>query len=380
MKEFYSKEQIGLRDMVRDFAEKEIMPISKECDVEGRFPLEVYEKAFKMGLQAVSIPEKFGGTDLGYFTNSLLFEEIARADAGFAVSLITMVFGVDPFLLAGTDEQIKKYADYIVPGGFSAFGLTEPDAGSDAGGVQTTAVKIGDEYVLNGTKRFITNGAHADIFTIFANTDPSNGKKGLTAFYVEKSNAGIHAGAEEDKMGCRLSNTCDVILEDCVIPASNMLGSEGQGFKLAMECLNRSRPLVGAMATGISRAALEHSIKYANERIQFGKPISKLQAIQMMLADMDILTETSRQIAHHAAKLLDAGEASVREGSIAKTFCCDSAMNVTIDAIQIFGGYGYSREYPVEKLMRDAKIFQIFEGTNQIQRLSIANSILKKSR
>lgn len=245
--------------------------------------------------------------------------------------------------------------------------------------MQTTAIKVGDEYVLNGTKRFITNGAYADIYTVFANTDKSKGKDGLSVFYVEKSNPGIYAGAEEDKMGCRLSNTCDVILEDCVIPASNIIGSEGQGFKLAMECLNRSRPLVGAMATGISRAALEHSVKYAKERYQFGKPISKLQAIQMMIADMDILTESSRQIAHHAARLLDSGDASIREGSIAKTFCCDSAMKVTTDAVQIFGGYGYSREYPVEKLMRDAKVFQIFEGTNQIQRISIANSILRNN-
>lgn len=377
MSVLYTKEQQELLKMVKNFAENEIMPVSKECDVEGRFPMEVYQKAFEMGLHATSIPRKFGGSDLSHLMNAILYEEIAHADAGFAVSLVTMVFGMDPYLLAGTEEQQKRFADIIVPGAFSAFALTEPNAGSDAGGVRTTARKVGNDYVLNGSKCFITNGAHADVFTVFASTDPSKGTRGLSAFMVEKDRGGIWAGAEENKMGCRLSNTTDVIIEECVVPESNRLGLEGQGFKLAMECLNRSRPIVGGMATGISRAATEHAVKYAKERIAFGKPLTALQAIQMILADMDIAVETSRQMVHHAAKMIDAGHGGIREGSIAKAYACDSAMKVTTDAVQVLGGYGYSRDYPVEKLMRDAKIFQIFEGTAQIQRVSIARELTK---
>lgn len=377
MSKLYTKEQTELRDMVRDFAAAEIAPVSKECDITGRFPIEVYKKAFKMGLSAVSIPKRFGGTELSHLTNAILYEEVAHADPGFAVSLITMVFGIDPFLITESEKQAKVFSDIVLSGGFSAFGLTEPNAGSDVSGLRTTARKVGNEYVLNGSKCFITNGAYADVFVIFASTDPSKGSRGFSAFMVEKSRGGITAGAEENKMGCRLSNTTDVILEDCVIPACNLLGKEGQGFKIALECLNRSRPLVGAMATGLSRAALEHSVKYAKERMAFGKPIGELQAIQFMLADMDITVETSRQISHYAAKLLDMGDHGVREGSMAKTYACDGAMKVTTDAVQILGGYGYSRDYPVEKLMRDAKVFQIFEGTNQVQRVSIARQILK---
>lgn len=377
MTELYTKEQQELLKMVQHFAESEIAPISKEHDISGEFPLKTYRKAFEMGLHATSIPKKFGGSELGHFVNSILFEEIAHADPGFAVSLITMVFGADPYLLAGTEEQQKRFADIVVPGAFSAFSLTEPNAGSDVSGIRTTARKVGNEYVLNGTKCFITNGAYADVFTVFASTDPSKGSRGISAFLVEKSRGGIRAGSEENKMGCRLSNTTDVILEDCVVPAGNLLGAEGRGFKLAMECLNHSRPLVGAMAVGLSRAAAEHATKYAKERQAFGKPIAALQAIQMILADMDIAVETSRQICHHAARMIDAGFGGVREGSIAKAYACDCAMKVTTDAVQVLGGYGYSRDYPVEKLMRDAKVFQIFEGTAQVQRVSIARQMTK---
>lgn len=377
MNQLYTKEQTELLKMVQNFAESEIMPVSKDCDITGTFPLEVYHKAFEMGLHATSIPREFGGSELSHLMNAILYEEIAHADAGFAVSLVTMVFGMDPYLLAGTKEQQKRFADIVVPGAFSAFALTEPGAGSDAGGVRTTARKVGNDYVLNGSKCFITNGAYADVFTVFASTDPSKGSRGLSAFMVEKSRGGIFAGSEENKMGCRLSNTTDVVLEDCVVPAANLLGREGQGFKLAMECLNRSRPIVGAMATGLSRAATEHAAKYAKERIAFGKPIAALQAIQMILADMDIAVETSRQITHHAARMIDAGHGGIREGSIAKAYACDCAMKVTTDAVQVLGGYGYSRDYPVEKLMRDAKVFQIFEGTAQVQRVSIARQMTR---
>lgn len=377
MNELYTKEQRELLKMVQNFAQSEIAPISKEYDITGEFPLETYEKAFEVGLHATSVPKKFGGSELGHVMNSILFEEIAHADAGFAVSLITMVFGMDPYLLAGNEEQQKRFAEIVVPGAFSAFALTEPNAGSDVGGIRTTAKRVGDEYVLNGSKCFITNGAYADVFTVFASTDPGKKSRGLSAFLVEKSRGGIRAGSEENKMGCRLSNTTDVIFEDCVIPASNLLGSEGQGFKLAMECLNHSRPLVGSMAVGLARAATEHSVKFAKERIAFGKPIASLQAIQMMLADMDIAVESSRQICLHAARMVEAGYAGIREGSIAKTYACDCAMKVTTDAVQVMGGYGYSRDYPVEKLMRDAKVFQIFEGTAQVQRVTIARQMTR---
>lgn len=378
MSSLLTKEQLDLRHMVREFAETEIGAVSAECDRTGTFPLEVYKKAFRMGLHCCNYPEQYGGAGVDETTMAVLFEEIAAADAGFAVSLVTVNFGIHPLLVAGTSEQIRAFCDITVPGAFSAFCLTEPNAGSDAAGVLTTACKVGDEYVLNGAKCFITNGSYADVFVVIASTDRSKGSRGLSAFLVERTRPGISIGKEEDKMGCRLSNTTDVIFQDCVIPASHLIGTEGQGFKIAMQGLNHSRPIVGAMATGICRTAAQHALDYAKERIAFGGPIAKLQAVQMLLADMEIATHASRQLVYHATRLMDAGSPFIKEGSMAKAFACDNAMKVTTDAVQVFGGYGYSREYPVEKLMRDAKIFQIFEGTAQIQRITVAGQMIGK--
>jgi butyryl-CoA dehydrogenase len=280
-------------------------------------------------------------------------------------------------LLVGTEAQKKLYFDILMSGKLAAFCLTEPNAGSDAGAVATTAVKEGGEYVLNGQKTFITNGGVAGVYTVFATQDKSKGIKGLSAFIVERDRPGISVGKEENKMGIRASNTTDVFLENVRIPADHLLGKEGEGFKIAMQTLDKARPLVGAISVGLAQAALDASIKYSKERQQFGKPICANQALQFMLADMAIQTEAARWLVHRACYLIDAGLPYGKESAIAKTFASDTAMKVTTDAVQIFGGYGYSRDYPIEKMMRDAKIMQIFEGTNQVQRMVIAGQLLR---
>ena len=372
-----TEEQLELQGMVKEFGEKEIAPISLEYDHKGEIPLDVYKKAFEMGLHAIDIPVEFGGSGLDTVTGSIIHEELAKYDAGFGTAVGAVGLAFKPLLVAGTKDQIKKVADIVVPGSFAAFCLTEPQAGSDAASVKTTAVKVGDEYVINGRKCFITNGGVADVYTVIAQTDKSKGIKGLSAFIVERNRQGVSVGKEEDKMGIRLSNTTDVLFEDVRIPADNLLGKEGDGFKIAMKTLDLSRPIVGAGAVGICQSAIDHCVKYAKERLTFGKPIAALQGIQFMLADMEIQTQTARQYIRNTAALIDAGKPHSKEAAIAKCYAGDVAMKVTTDAVQILAGYGYMREYPVEKLMRDAKIFQIFEGTNQIQRLVIAGAMLR---
>lgn len=372
-----NEEQTNLVDMIKLFMTKEVKPHVAEFDKTGEFPRELYKKAFEMGLHCLEIPEEFGGGGVDYMTAAAIYEEMAKIDAGFSTGLCATSLSLKPVLIAGTPQQKKLFSDIIVPGAFGAFCLTEPNAGSDAGSVRTTAVRDGDEYVINGGKCFITNGGVSDVYVVFASTDKSKGLKGLTAFIVEKSRGGITVGKEEDKMGIRLSNTTEVVFEDVRIPASNLLGKEGDGFKIAMKTLDLSRPFVGAIAVGIAQRAIEEAVKYSKERTQFGKPIAKFQAIQFMLADMDIQTEAARQTVVHAIQLILAKRPYSREASIAKCFTGDVAVKVTLDAIQILGGYGYSRDYPVEKLLRDAKIFQIFEGTNQIQRVVVAGNLLK---
>lgn len=372
-----NEEQTNLVDMIKVFMTKEVKPHVAEFDKTGEFPRELYKKAFEMGLHCLEIPEEFGGGGVDYMTAAAIYEEMAKIDAGFSTGLCATSLSLKPVLIAGTPQQKKLFSDIIVPGAFGAFCLTEPNAGSDAGSVRTTAVRDGDEYVINGGKCFITNGGVSDVYVVFASTDKSKGLKGLTAFIVEKSRGGITVGKEEDKMGIRLSNTTEVVFEDVRIPASNLLGKEGDGFKIAMKTLDLSRPFVGAIAVGIAQRAIEEAVKYSKERTQFGKPIAKFQAIQFMLADMDIQTEAARQTVVHAIQLILAKRPYSREASIAKCFTGDVAVKVTLDAIQILGGYGYSRDYPVEKLLRDAKIFQIFEGTNQIQRVVVAGNLLK---
>ena len=366
-----------LRNMVRDFAESEVKEQCKEYDVTGEFPMELYKKAFEMQLHLMEIPTEFGGLGLDYVSCAAIYEELAKADAGFATTIMANCLALKPVLIAGTPEQIKLFSDIILPGGFGAFGLTEPSAGSDAANTKTTAVKDGDEWVLNGSKCFITNAAYADIFVIFAMTNKEAGVKGISAFIVEKSRGGITIGKEENKMGIRTSNTADVFLDNVRVPADHLLGKEGKGFVIAMQTLDLARPFVGIGAVGIAQRALDEAIAYAKERVTFGKPIIKNQALQFMMADMDIKIETSRQMCVHTLELAMAKKPYSREAAIAKCYASDSAMSVTTDAVQILGGYGYSREYPVEKLMRDAKIFQIFEGTNQVQRIVISGALMR---
>lgn len=371
-----SEEAQDLLQDVKNFCEKEIMEQCKEYDRTGEWPKEIYEKAMEQGYHALEVPEEYGGPGLSRVDVAALIEQMAIADAGFATTISASGLGMKPVLIAGSDELKKRACDLILEGGFGAFCLTEPGAGSDAGAGKTTAVKDGDYYVLNGRKCFITNGAVASFYCVTAMTDKSAGVKGISMFFVEAGTPGLSTGKEEDKMGIRTSNTCDVVLEDCRIPAKNLIGAEGKGFSIAMKTLDQARTWMGCVATGIAQRGINEAIKYGKERIQFGKPIIKNQAIQFKIADMQIKTETARQMVAHALTKMDMGLPHSMESAIAKCYASDIAMEVASEAIQIFGGYGYSREYPVEKLLRDAKIFQIFEGTNEVQRIVVANNTI----
>lgn len=373
-----TEEQKEYVKMIHDFGEKEIKPNVAQWDREGYFPMEVYNKLFEMGIHLLDIPEEYGGFGLDKVTTGMIFEEIAKYDAGIAVSIGAVGLGFKPLLVAASSEQKQMFADLVADGGFAAFALTEPGAGSDAGAVKTTAKLDGDEYVLNGSKCFITCAEYAKIFTVIASTDKSKGVKGLSAFLVEADRAGITIGNHEDKMGIRTSNTCDVFLDEVRIPKDHLIGKEGDGFKIAMMTLDMARPVVGACAVGIMQACMDICTDYMKSRVQFGKPIAALQGLQFMLADMEIATETARAMVYKVMKMIDDHENYSKAAAIAKCYAGDMAMKVATDAVQILGGYGYSREYPVEKLMRDAKIYQIFEGTNQVQRVVIANNLLRK--
>ena len=362
---------------VRNFCEKEVVEVCKEADRSGEWPEDLYEMAKEQGYFALEVPEELGGPGLSRVDIAALFEEMAKADAGFATTISASGLGMKPVLIAGSEEQKNYVADIAMEGGLGAFCLTEPGAGSDASSGTTTAVKDGDEYVLNGRKCFITNGAVASYYCITASTDKSKGVKGLSMFLVPAGTPGLSSGKEEDKMGIRTSNTTDVVLEDCRIPASNLIGEEGKGFSIAMKTLDQARAWMGCIAVGIAQRGIDEAKKYTDERIQFGKAINANQAIQFKLADMDIQTEVARQMVANALTRMDMGLSYNRESAIAKCFASDIAMRVAEDAIQLFGGYGYSREYPVEKLLRDAKIFQIFEGTNEILRIVVANNLLR---
>jgi len=369
-------EQKDLQAMVREFADKEIVPMAKEADRTGEFPTALVKKAVDMGLTTLSLPVAYGGMGIDNQTYAIIKEEIARGDAGIASTLGACYLGVMPIKLAGTERQMRKVADVLLSGGIMAFGLTEAESGSDAASLKTTYVKDGDQYILNGTKTFITNGGIAELYTIFATRDRTLGAKGISTFIVEAGTPGLSVGKEEVKMGIRTSNTTEVILQDVRIPAENLLGEEGQGFKIALNTLNQTRPTSGAGAIGNAVAAYEYALEYSKQRKTFGNPICKHQAVSFLLADMAIQLEAARQLVMYAAKIMDTGTVVPRVFSTAKAFASDVGMKVCCDAVQIMGGYGYSCEYPVEKRMRDAKIFQIFEGTNQIQRLIISGSIL----
>ena len=373
-----TEQQKDLQKLARDFAQKELAPIAAQIDHDhGKFPMDVFKKFCELGFNTMGLPEEYGGMGCSALDAVIVLEEFAKVDAGFITSAGTGEFGAMPVLLFGTEEQKKYFCDYLVRGKLAAFALTEPDAGSDAGNTKTTAVRDGDEYILNGRKCFITSGGLADIYTIFATVDRSAGVKGITCFIVERDREGFSVGKAEDKMGLVLSNTTDLILEDVRVPAANRVGKEGEGFKIAMRCLDRSRGVNAFGPVGIAQRALDEAVAYSKIRKTFGKPICAHQMVQQMLADMEIQVTAARCMMYECARMVDAGIISSQMGAVTKTFCSDVAMKVTTDAVQILGGYGYSREYPVEKLMRDAKIHQIFEGTNQIQRMVIAGNLVR---
>ena len=363
---------------MKEFCEKEVKEQCKEFDATGQWPEEINRKAIEMGLNALDIPEEYGGIGLDKVTYAALYEEMSKADAGLFTTMSATGLSFKPLMLAGTEEQKQRGADIILNGGLGAFCLTEPMAGSDASNNKTTAVKYGDEYVLNGRKCFITNGGVADFYIITAMTDKEKGVKGMSTFFVEKGTPGLSSGNEENKMGIRTSNTADVVMEDVRVPASAMIGTEGKGFNIAMSTLDITRALMCIGAVGIMQRAIDEAVAYSKQRVTFGQPIGKNQAIQFMIADMEIKKETARQMGLHALRLQELGLPYAKESAIAKCYGGDMAVQVALDAIQILGGYGYSREYPVEKLLRDAKIFQLYEGTNQIQRIVISRAVMGK--
>ncbi len=370
-------EQVQLKDMAHKFAANEIRPKAAEYDREGTFPQDIFEKAYELGLMTEFIPEEYGGLGLTTLDTCIISEELSWGCSGIATSMEATGLSLAPIIIAGTDEQKKRFvAPFAEKLLYGSFCLTEPGAGSDAGAVKSTAKKDGDSYVINGRKCFITNGSHASQYTVYVSTDKSLGHRGLSAFVIPRDLPGVSTGKKEDKLGQRASDTADVIFEDVVVPKENLLWKEGDGFKLAMMTLDRTRPIVAASAVGVARAAYEYALDYSKERVQFGAPIAMNQAINFMIADMKIGIEMARLITWKSAWMIDNGVRNTVESSIAKAYAGDLVMQVTTDAVQIFGGYGYMRDYPVEKLMRDAKIFQIYEGTSQIQRLVLAKEIL----
>lgn len=372
-------EQEDIRKMVREFAEKAIAPSAAERDEKEIFPREIFDEMGKLGIMGLPYPEKYGGAGSDFVAYAIAVEEISRVCASTGIGLSVHVSLCSwPIYKYGTEEQKQKFLRPLAEGvKLGAFGLTEPNAGTDAAAGSTTAVRDGDYYILNGTKVFNTNGGEAEIEVIFAATDKSAGPKGMSAFIVEKGTPGLSFGKKEIKMGIRSSVQREVILDNCRVPAANLLGKEGEGFKIAMTTLDGGRIGVAAQSVGIAQAALEAAIKYSKERVQFGKPIANNQAISFMLADMATKVEAARLLTYRAAYNKSNNLPYAKEAAMAKMFASDAAMAVTTDAVQIFGGYGYSREYPVERFMRDAKITQIYEGTNQAQRMVIAGHILR---
>jgi alkylation response protein AidB-like acyl-CoA dehydrogenase len=373
-----NEDQEAIRKMVRDFAENEIVPIAAKLDHEEKFPMEIIQKMDELGLSNLAVPEEYGGPGVDSLIAAIIVEELARGCVGVTTSATCNSLALYPLIIGGSEELKQKYLPTICEEGkLAAFALTEPNAGSDVSGMTTTAKRDGDYYIINGAKCFITNATYANYYAVFAKTDKSLGHKGISVFMVERDWGGVSTGKIEEKMGIRASNTAEVIFENVRVPTENLIGQEGDGFKLAMMTLDMARPSVAAMGVGVAQAALEAATNYAKERVQFGKPIGANQGIQFMLADMATEVEAARLLVYQAAWLKDQKGQFTRQSAIAKLYATDVAMKVTTDAVQIFGGYGYSREYPVEKYMRDAKILQIYEGTNQIQRVVIANQLLK---
>ncbi|HEU5059153.1 MAG TPA: acyl-CoA dehydrogenase family protein [Kofleriaceae bacterium] len=372
-----TEEQTALVATARDFAKNEIAPVAGRYDESGEFPREVFKKAWETGLMNAEVPEAYGGVGLSCVDHCLVQEEIAWGCTGINTSLVANNLGAMPLLIAGTDEQKQKYLGWLTREPiFAAYCCSEPDAGSDVAGMSTRVTRKGDEYVINGQKRWITNGGVASWYTVFATFDKAMKHKGIACFVVPADTPGLRTGRVEDKLGQRASNTTDVLFEDVVVPKSALIGGEDQGFKIAMKTFDRSRPWIAAGAMGLIRRALEESRAYALERKTFGVPIAQHQAVQFMLAEMAIAYEATRLLCLKAAWAVDRGQLDSVVSAYAKAFGADAAMRVATDAVQIFGGYGYTKEYPVEKLMRDAKLLQIYEGTSQIQRIVIARNLL----
>jgi alkylation response protein AidB-like acyl-CoA dehydrogenase len=366
-------------DVVRDLARERVAPRAAEIDAQGEFPWDMKELLADQGILGMPFPEEYGGLGSSELSILMVIEELARACATTALILCVQQLGALPILLAGTAEQKQRFIPNLASGEWlAAYGLTEPGSGSDAGAMRTRAERRGDVYVLNGMKHFITNAGIAHVNTIFAVTEQGKGTRGISAFVVEGDRPGFKLGKIENKMGIRGSQTGELVLEDCEIPMGNLLGKEGDGFKIALATLDRTRPGIAAQALGIAQGALDEAVKFAKQRVQFDKPIIENQGIQFMLADMDIHVEAARRLVYHVGELIDQGTARFsRESAIAKTFASDAAITVTNDAIQVLGGYGYMKEFPAERMMRDAKITQIYEGTNQIQRIVIARALMQ---
>ena len=375
-----SEERITLRDLARRIAEERILPVRAELDDTEEFPWAIMKDLADSDMFRVFVPEEYEGLGGGCLDLCLVVEELSRACSGVAVCYAASALGASAILLFGSEEQKQKYLPDIAAGKIlAAFGLTEPTAGSDAGGIRTAAEKVSGGYVLNGTKQFITNGGEAEVYTIIALTDKSRGARGASAFIVEKDTPGFTFGKKEKKMGIRTSATRELIFRDCYIPEENLIGKEGMGFVMTMRVLDRSRPGIGAQAVGIAQGALEAAVEYTSQRIQFGHPIISLPVVQDKLADMATQVEAARLLVHGVARTIDGGAKDItEEASMAKVFASDVAMKVTVDAVQVCGGAGYMRDYPLEKMMRDAKITQIYEGSNEVLRNTIAVGLRKR--
>ena len=372
-----SEEQKAVQEMARDFAMNELRPKAAHFDQSHEFAVDVMKKAFEAGFLTCNIPEAYGGGGLSQFEMTLLSEELAAGCGGLFTSMMACSLATTPIILYGSEEQKKKFlAPLAKTMTLAAFCLTEREAGSDAGSLKTKAVKSGDSYILNGSKCFITNGGVAGLYVVFANTAPGKGPRGISAFIVPRETPGLVIGKVEDKMGQRASNTTEVIFDDMKIPAANVLGREGIGFIVAMKTFDVTRASVGAAAVGVARAALEYATAYSKTRRTFGKALALYQATQFKIAQMAMEIQAARHLVRHAAWLTDQGKPNGKESAMAKCFASDIAVRAADEAIQIHGGYGYMRDYPVEKLLRDAKLFQIYEGTNEIQRMVIAHEVI----
>ena len=371
----HTDDQELLLAAVKELLMRDVAPKVPEYDRLGECPKEFYQSAFEMGLHMLEIPEEFGGAGLDFETTAMVFEELGKVDSGFAISLMATFVALRNVRESGTAEQVRIFADKVAPGGFAAFVLSEAQAGSDAGAMTTRAVRDGDEYVLTGTKAWITNGAMADMLVVLAKTDPAAGNHGVSCFLVDGDTPGITAGEHEDKTGLRLSNTCTLSFDNVHIPADRLVGKEGDGLQIALRALNISRAFIATIAVGIMQRSLDEAAKYAVERTQFGQPIIAFQLVTKLLADMAAMTEAARCLVNNTMKLIDAGVPVQKEGAITKMLVTDMLQEVVSKGVQVFGGNGYTRGYPVEKLFRDAKVFQIMEGANEIQAVTIGKCL-----